>query len=123
MSRKALSEWSDEELLARYLAILLEQDEAISRDQSRKYNRLFEEMLRVAEELKARPANPRQSLLPLLNHRNAQVRLMSAIDTLAIDRDRALAALQAISDRNEYPQAADARGIMRSLSEGRYQPS
>jgi hypothetical protein len=118
-----LSEWSDEELLARYLAIALEQDEAIRKDQSRAYNRLYKEMLVVLEQLKARPGNLRRSLVSLLDHRNAQVRLMSAIDTLAIDRDRALAALQAISDRNEYPQAADAKGIMRSLSEGRYQPS
>jgi hypothetical protein len=102
---------------------LLEQDEAIRKDQSRAYNRLYKEMLVVLEQLKARPGNLRRSLVSLLDHRNAQVRLKAAIHTLAVDRDRALAALQAISDRNEYSQAADARGIMRSLSEGRYQPS
>jgi hypothetical protein len=122
MSRKALSEWSDEELVARFLAISLEQDEAIRIDQSRKYNRLYEEMLGVTEELKKRPGNPRQALLAFLDHRNPQVRLKAAIHTLAVDRDRALAALQTIRDRREYPQSADAWGIMDALAEGRFTP-
>jgi hypothetical protein len=123
MTRRPLSEWSDEQLVERFQAIALEQDEAISSDRSRKYNVLYEEMLRVKEELKKRPGNPRRALLALLDHRNAQVRLKAAIHTLAVDRGRALAVLQAISDRNEYPQAADARGILRSLAEGSYTPS
>jgi hypothetical protein len=123
MTRRPHSEWSNEDLIARFLAITLEQDDAISKDKNQKYNRLFKEMVLVLDELKMRPDNPRRALLALLDHPNAQVRLKAAIHTLAVDRDRAIAVLQAIKNSKEYPQAADAWGILDSMAEGRYTPS
>jgi hypothetical protein len=65
----------------------------------------------------------RRALIPLLEHPNPQVRLKSAITTLALAPEAARRALQIISDRNEYPQAADARGMMSDLDEGRFIPN
>jgi hypothetical protein len=59
----------------------------------------------------------------LHNHPNAQVRLTSAIETLALEPIESRRVLQSISDRNEYPQAANARGMMMALDEGRYTPT
>lgn len=122
MMRKNFSGMTVEELVVHFTSIALAQSNAISHDDNSKYNRLFDEMRRVEAELKQRDGDQRRQLLPLLQHLNAQVRLKSAFATLAVDRAVALAALQKISDQNEYPEAADARGIMESLAEGRFKP-
>jgi Domain of unknown function (DUF2019) len=121
MTRTAISDLSAEQLVDRFTSIALAQDEAINNDENSKYNRLFGEMHNLKEELKRR--DQRRLLLPLLLHGNAQVRLKSAIALLAVDREASLNALQTISDRNEYPQAADARGMIEAVAEGRYLPT
>jgi hypothetical protein len=55
-------------------------------------------------------------------HPNAQVRLKAATATLAVAPEAARQTLQIISDRQEYPQAADARGMMRAVDKGTYVP-
>jgi hypothetical protein len=123
MTRKKYSELSAEQLVQQFTAIAMAQDEAMLDDRNSKYNRLFDEMELVRSELMQRDGDQRSLLLPLLMHPNAQVRLKSAITLLAVDRGAALSALQKISDNNEYPQAANARGMLRAVAEGRYQPS
>ena len=86
------------------------------------FNRLFKQMEAVKEELTSRPGDQRRTLIPLLEHPNAQVRLKSAIATLALVPKEARRVLEVISDRQEYPQAADARGMMMALDEGAYIP-
>jgi hypothetical protein len=49
--------------------------------------------------------------------------LKAALATLAVAPEAARATLQLISDRQEYPQAADARGMMRAIDEGTYVPT
>ena len=66
-----------------------------------KFNRLFWELDAVNEELKNRPGDQRQALRPLLDHSNAQVRLQSAIATLALAPEAAQRTLQVISDRHD----------------------
>lgn len=123
MTRKNLGAMSVEELVARFEAIALEQDDAIFNDDNAKYNRLFREMESLEQELKRREGDQRRALLPLLEHKNGQVRLKAAIATLAIDATAARQTLQEISDSNIYPEAADARGMMWALEEGRYFPT
>lgn len=120
MTRNDLVQLGAEELVDRFISIALSQDEANRTDDTSEYNSLFDDMELVELELKQRVGDQRRLLLPLLQHKNAQVRLKSALATLAIDQAAAIAALQKISDQNEYPEAADARGMMRSLAEGRY---
>jgi hypothetical protein len=45
-----------------------------------------------------------------------------AIALLKLEPETARAALQRIVDENDYPQAADARGMLSALDEGRYVP-
>jgi hypothetical protein len=111
------------QLVEHFTGIALAQDAASRRDEIRKYNRLYDEMEEVKSELKRREGDQRRALLPLLNHPNAQVRLKSAIALLAIAPEAARGALDIISARNEYPQAADARGMIRAVDEGSYVPS
>lgn len=123
MTSTSLKDLSAAELVEEFLSVALAQDEALLDDDNAKYNRLFDQMEDVKELLKSRDGDQRRALLPLLKHSNAQVRLKAAIALLAIEPEAARATLQKISDANEYPQAADARGMMGALDEGRYKPS
>jgi hypothetical protein len=76
----------------------------------------------VEDALKSRNGDQRRALLPLFLHPNAQVRLKAATATLAVAPEAARQTLQIISDRQEYPQAADARGMMRAVDKGTYVP-
>lgn len=123
MKRDALHDTNVDELVERFLSMALEQDEALLTDAITKYNRLYDQMEAVERELKGREGDQRRALQPLLKHANAHVRLKAAIATLAVEPDAATAALQEISKRNEYPQAAEARGVIQAVSEGRIRPS
>jgi len=121
MKRLALREMTVAQLADLFVGIALRQDEVML--EPAKYNRLYDKMDAVKEELKNRPGDQRRALLSLLDHSNVQVRLKSAIATLALAPDAARRTLQVISDRQEYPQTADARGMMRALDQGTYIPS
>jgi hypothetical protein len=77
----------------------------------------------VKAELKGRAGDQRRALLPLLQHPNVQVRLMTAIALLAVEPDRAKATLVEVSDAMEVAQAADAAMRLEALEEGEYIPS
>jgi hypothetical protein len=82
----------------------------------------YDEMDSLEQELKSRPGDQRQALVSLFNYPNAQVRLTAALATLALAPESACRTLQVISDRHEYPQAANARGMIRALDNGTYVP-
>jgi uncharacterized protein YdcH (DUF465 family) len=123
MTRQKLEAMSVEELVARFEAIALGQDDAIFNDDNARYNRLFREMDALKQELKSREGDQRRALLPLLEHKNGQVRLKAAIATLAVEANAARQTVQEISDSNVYPEAANARGMISAIDEGRYVPS
>lgn len=123
MTRAKLHDMTVAQLVDRFEAIALAQDEAILYDEHGKYNRLYDEMDLVKEELKSRAGDQRRALLPLLTHSNAQVRLKATIATLALAPNEARRTLQSIIDGKEYPEAADAWGMLEALDEGRYKPS
>ena len=123
MKRMKLQEMTADQLVERFLAIALDQDKALLMNEISKFNRLYDRMEEVENELKARAGDQRRTLLPLYEHTNAEVRLKAAIATLAVAPTAAREVLQKISDRQEYPQAASARSMMRALDEGTYKPS
>ena len=84
MNRTSLQQLSVQELVEHFMSIALSQDEAILMDEHSKYNRLYDLMDDVRAELKSREGDQRTALQPLLLHPNAQVRLKSAISTLAL---------------------------------------
>lgn len=120
MTEEKLAAMNVEQLAQQFLDLTVRQHDAEVASDYQKYNRLFRQMEAVEKELKSRTGDQRRALLPLHNHQRAQVRLMAAIATLAVAPDAARQVLQLISDRDEYPQAADARGIMRELDEGKF---
>jgi hypothetical protein len=122
MTVENLREMSSSGLIDLFVTIALAQDEAILMDEHDEYNRLYLRMRAIAGELKSRPGDERSALAKLYEHPNAQVRLQAAIDTLAVAPEAASRALRLISDRQEYPQAADARGMLNALAEGSYVP-
>lgn len=123
MKRIALQDMTEEQLVDRFAEIALDQDDALLMDEMRKYTRLYHEMEALEQELNGRAGDERRLLLPLLDHRNAHVRLKAALATLAVAPEAARNALQRISDENEYPQAMEARTMMDALDAGRYVPS
>jgi hypothetical protein len=120
MKRIKLQDMSVDQLVERFMEIGLAEDEALLDDEIARYNRLYDEMRDVEGELRVRGPKARLELLKLFDHPNAQVRLKAAIATLAVAPSAARRTLQTISNRQEYPQAADARGMIRALDNGTY---
>ena len=102
-------------LVERFLDIALQQSHALDRSEIPKFNRLYWQLEAVELALKSRGGDQRLTLLPFLAHENAEVRLRAAYAVRDLAPRAAIAAFRAISDRNEYPQAADARGELESF--------
>lgn len=123
MTRIDLSQMTVEQLVEQFAAMAVEQDQAELMNDNAKYTRLYWQMEAVENELKAREGDQRRALMRLYHHRNAQVRLKTAIATLAIAPELARQVLQVIKDRSEFPQAGDAAMMLRSLDNGSFTPS
>lgn len=123
MTQLNLPNLTTQQLVARFLEITLAQDEALLEGHLSKFNRLFQEMRSVLEELKARDGDQRRALLPLYEHPNAQVRLKAAKNTLAVAPNEALKVLEAIASSGEYPQAGEAGMSLWNLERGVFKPT
>lgn len=117
------AEMTTDQLVQRFVTIALHQDEAISMEEFSRYNKLFDEMDAIKEQLKRRHNDERRALLPLYRHPNVQVRLKAAIATLALAPESARQQLLAIARSEHYPQAADAKLIVTDLDRGAFTPS
>jgi hypothetical protein len=113
---------TNEQLVAQFEAIALQQDEALLQDELAKFNRLFAQMNAVELELKSRPGDQRRLLLRLYDHPNAQVRLKAAKRTLAIAPEQARRMLEVIADSGRYPQAGEAGMSLANLERGIFKP-
>ena len=121
MANSRFKSMTAEELAATFEAIFLEQYQCILDGKSQKYNRLFDEIIAIRDELKMR--NERQTLLPFLSHKNRQVRYQAAMATLLVSPARAKQTLELLRDRHEFPQAADASMVLDGLADGSFTPS
>jgi len=122
MKNIATNKQSDQVLLQQFVQLCLAQHEALVDLDTRRYNKLFDQMTAVIDELKSRDGDQRRLLTNLYSHANAQVRLKAAINTLAHDREQAMQVLQQIVDRKEKPQLPYAWGMLDAIKEGRYVP-
>jgi hypothetical protein len=123
MKRAKLQHMTVKQLVDRFSAIGIEQDQATLRGQHARFNRLFDEMVAIKDELKMRQGDQRRELLSLYDHPNVQVRLNAAKVTLAVAPEPARKLLQAISDSREYPQAGDAGMSLWNLEQGIFKPT
>jgi len=102
-------------LVERFVAVALEQDTALFNDEIAKFNKLFDEMEDIKNELKSRAGDQRSLLLPHYDRPNIQVRLKAALATMDLSPGAARQVFQKIADSRRYPQAADALAAIRRL--------
>ncbi|ODR99585.1 hypothetical protein AUC69_08065 [Methyloceanibacter superfactus] len=86
--KQMLSDMTVAQLVERFMAMALDQDDALLDGRHAKYNRLYDQMVTLETELRLRAGDQREGLLPLLLHPNAQVRLKAAIATLTVAPER-----------------------------------
>ena len=123
MKKANLQDLSVEALIERYAAVGVAQYEAELDDNTRKFNRLYDDVKAVEAELKSRPGDQRTALLTLYDHANMQVRLNAAHATLAVAPEAARGLLVAIRDSRWMPQALDAGMSLWNLEKGVYRPT
>jgi hypothetical protein len=123
MKQQNLKDMSVDQLVERFTSITLDQDKALRTSSHAKYNRLFDEMEAVKQELRARHGDQRRALLCLYDHPNAQVRLKAVKATLAVAPDLARRMLETIAESREYPQAGDAGMTIDALDRGIFKPT
>jgi len=122
MKRTNLDEMTVDQLVERFAAMALDQDRALLRNEISRFNRLYDEMEAIKEDLRTRDGDQRRALLRLYDHPNAQVRLKAAKASLAVAPEAARRTLQAIVDSREYPQAGDAGMTLDDLDAGSFVP-
>lgn len=122
-TQSKLTLMSIEQLLRQFVEICLNQDKALLYSDTRKYNRLFDQLAALVEELKRRPGDGRRALVSLYDHANAQVRLQAAECTLAVAPSAARRLIEEIANSKKYPQAGYAGVTLDGLESGDYKPS
>jgi hypothetical protein len=120
---KRIAKMTIDELVERFTAIALDQYGALQNYNSSRFNRLFDQMAVVEQELKKREGDQRRALLTLYDHPNAQVRLKAATATLALAPANARGVIQAIAESGEYPQAGDAGMALVRIDSGEFKPN
>lgn len=79
-----LDELPVDQLVARFAAITVAQDDALLGHELAKIRRLYDRMIEVLDELKGRPGDQRDALMKLYEYPNMQVQLQAATFTLAV---------------------------------------
>jgi UTP-glucose-1-phosphate uridylyltransferase len=122
MRKPNLKEMTIDQLVERFAEIGIAQDDALWGSKYAMFNRLFDQMNEVDEELRSRGLGARLALLRLYNHRNIQVRLKAAKRTLGVAPIEARKLIEDVSKSGFYPQAGDAGMTLRALDEGIFKP-
>jgi ParB-like chromosome segregation protein Spo0J len=123
MRKVDLSGIGTADLVLRFAQIGVAQDEALLGGEIAKFNRLFDLMADVSNELKRRDGDQRRALIALYKHPNMQVRLKAAKHTLAVAPIEARKKIQEIADSNWFPQAGDAGMSLWNLDRGVFKPT
>jgi hypothetical protein len=123
MSQSALQELTADQLIARLVQIGLSQDDAQLEGDISRFNRLYDQMREVDEELRARGREARLMLLQLYEHPNIQVRLNAAGLSLGVAPKEARLVLENIAASGHYPQAGDAGMLIGGLEDGTFRPT
>lgn len=123
MTRIKLEVMTDEQLVEQFVAITLEQDQAILYDDNARYNRLSYLLEALEAELKNRGGDQRALLLPLYDHRNLWVRLSAVKSSLALAPEEGRRVLQAIRESKKQPYAGEAGMTLRALDKGIFKPT
>jgi hypothetical protein len=123
MKRVVLGEMTAKGLVELFAQIVVAQDRALLGRERAKFNRLYQQMEDVANELKTREGDQRRLLVELFNFPNMQVRVQAAKLTLAVAPVEARKQLEAIAATHWFPQAGDAGMCLDNLDAGRFKPT
>jgi hypothetical protein len=123
MKPDLLARMSVAELVDRFAALAVEQDQALLREDVAKINQIFDKLEDVEAELKRRDGDQRRALLGLYDHPNMQVQVKAAKATLAVAPQAARGALEAIREAKWAPQSVEAGTSLRYLDNGIYKPT
>ncbi|WP_048648098.1 DUF2019 domain-containing protein [Nitratireductor soli] len=108
MNPKDFETLSTERLVSLFAEICTAQYEAELDLDTRRLNRLFDQMMQVVQELKRRPGDGRSALSVLYTHKNIQVRLKAAIHTLAVHGTQARRVLAQSAREGCHPDGLSA---------------
>jgi hypothetical protein len=108
MRKTPLAKMTTDELLARFVELVVKQGEALEMLETAAFNRLYPKVAAIVEELENRPCNQRRALLRLYNHANTQVRLTAAQYTSKLAPEAAMRVLEDIVKAKIFPQALHA---------------
>jgi hypothetical protein len=120
--RAKLEQMSVDDLVDGFAAIYIDQDRALLYSDIRKFNRLYDRMVAIREELKRRPGDQRKALVRLYDHPNVQVQLQAARISLAVEPAAARLLIEKIAGSRKYPQAGDAGMTLINLDRGIFKP-
>jgi hypothetical protein len=123
MKRKSLEELTVEDLVEQFAEACAGQDRALTYSKIALFNKLYGQMVAVDKELRKRGRDARLALRKLYAHPNYQVRLQAARLTLGVAPIEARQTIEAIAKSGRMPQAGDARGTLRNLDEGFFEPN
>jgi len=123
MKRTKLEEMTVNQLVDRFATICVDQDRALLYSDIGEFNRLYQQMVSIREELKNRPGDQRRALLSLYHHANAQVRLQAARASFALAPEAARSLIERIANSRKYPQAGDAGMTLFNLDRGVFKPT
>lgn len=123
MKKSDFSGIATEQLVNAYADLSQKQADALERFEVAEVNRLFSRRMEIKKVLRARGPEAGRALMPLLNHRNAQVRLNAAEDLMAIAPRRARAALEDIAAHGPSQQKGAAGMYLLQFDEGAFKPT
>ena len=109
-------------LVQKFADIAVEQGKAALLGETAKFNRLYDHAKAIEDELRSRPGDERWLLETIFDHPDIYVRYTAATAALAVRREAAIAVLQKIADSHDYPAAAEARGTLNWVADGRFVP-
>ena len=114
---------TNEDLIATYIAISQQEDEAMLRNDIARGTRLVYRRKEVDDALRARGIEARRMLLPLLRHPHAQVRLNASKHLLAVAPTEARTTLEDLAAHGPGQQRGSAGRCLLLLDEGTFKPT
>jgi hypothetical protein len=123
MSGSKLKSLSTTDLKLMFEKLCIEQYDSLERDEIAAFNRRYDKIQAIEDELKSRPGDQRRVLMELFGHPNMQVRLTAARANLAVDYVAARREIQEIVDSKWFPQAGDAGMTLHFLDTGFSRPT
>ena len=106
------------ELIAQFVEHAVEQNATVDYLDFDRYEVLDKLIAAISQELSRRGLKARQQLLPLYQHREAQVRLQAARFTYRVTPEAARKCIQAIAESRIQPQDFVARTLLERIDAG-----